>query len=204
MEKKLAIYSRTSTDKQEKGLESQQRALHDYLTYKKIPPDQVLEFSDDGVSGMKRSRPGFDKMMEAVRGGAVHTVLVYSFSRFARSTKHLIDAVDEFRELGVDFVSLTEQVDTSTAVGKFLFTIFAALAQFERDQTVDRVKNGLKNARAKGKILGRRKDPKRDDARILAELKKNPCVAEVAKLLGVSRAMVYRARDGQLHSKDPE
>jgi hypothetical protein len=78
----LAVYSRVSTDKQEKGLEAQQRALAEYIAYQKA--EGVLHFSDE-LSGMKRSRPGFDKLMAAVRAGEVHTVLVYSFSRFARS-----------------------------------------------------------------------------------------------------------------------
>jgi DNA invertase Pin-like site-specific DNA recombinase len=106
---------------------------------------------------MKSSRPEFNRMMEQVRAGEIGTVLVYSFSRFARSTKHLIEALEEFNRLGVAFISRTEQIDTSTPIGKAMFTIISAMAQLERDLTAERVKNGLKNAVAKGKTLGRPK-----------------------------------------------
>lgn len=190
MEKKLALYARTSTDKQEKGLEAQQRALHEYLEYKKI--SEKLEFFDDGISGsMKKQRPGYDALWKAIRAGEVHTVLVYSFSRFARSTKELIDALDVFEKSEIAFISLSENIDTRTPGGRLVFTIFAGLAQFEREQIVERVKNGLKNARAKGKVLGR---PKlREDEPIMDLLQKKLSVKKIAETLGVSRAAVYRA-----------
>lgn len=191
---KLALYARTSTDDQKTGLEAQERALREYLTYRKIPAESVLEFRDDGVSGTKRSRPGFDRMMAAVRSGEVKTVLVYSFSRFARNTRHLLDALEEFGERGVSFISLSEQIDTSSSVGKFLFTIFAALAQFERDQTAERVKNGLKNARAKGKRLGAPKRIKDEDIRKLKA--SGWLIPQIVRELGVSRRSVYRALKG--------
>jgi len=161
---KVALYSRTSTDKQDTGLEAQQRALHDWLKYKGVT--DYVEFSDAGVSGTKRSRPGFDRMMVAARAGEINTVLVYSYSRFARNTRHLLESLDEFDKLGIAFVSLRENTDTTTPGGRLVFTIFAGFAQFEREQIVERVNNGLKNARAKGKQLGRRKE--RDDEELRA------------------------------------
>lgn len=197
--RKLAIYSRTSTDHQGKGLEAQQRALHDYLKYKGV--SDYLEFSDDGVSGAKKSRPGFDKLMAAVRAGQVETVLVYSFSRFARNTKHLLDSLEEFDKLKVAFVSLSENIDTTTPGGRLVFTIFAALAQFEREQIVERVKNGLRNARAKGKILGRRRidNSKIQHARELAST--HATAKQIACATGLSVRTVYRRVLAKIPSK---
>lgn len=152
--KKLSLYGRVSTLRQETGLEAQQRALREYQVYKKIPDSDVLEFSDEITGTGKKARPGFEAMMAKVRAGEVHTVLVYSYSRFARNTKQLIDALEEFEKLGVDFVSISEGVDTTTPVGRLMFRFFASLAEFERDQVSERTKLGLKNAVAKGKILG--------------------------------------------------
>lgn len=187
--KKLAIYSRTSTDKQDKGLEAQQRTLREWC--KLNGHKKYLEFADAAISGMKASRPEFDQMMNLVRNGEIGTVLVYSFSRFARSTKHLIDSLEEFNRLGVAFISKTEQIDTSTPIGKAMFTIISAIAQLERDLTAERVRNGLRNARAKGKILG---TPKRiSDKKIRAYREAGMEIPAIMEKLGVSRASVYRA-----------
>jgi DNA invertase Pin-like site-specific DNA recombinase len=187
--KLLATYGRTSTDKQDTGLEAQQRTLREWC--KANGHENYLEFADAGVSGMKSSRPEFDKMMAKVRAGEIGTVLVYSFSRFARSTKHLIDSLEEFNRLGVSFISKTEQIDTSTPIGKAMFTIISAIAQLERDLTAERVRNGLRNARAKGKVLGRPKA--REDAPILELHRAGLKVAEIASRLKITRQSVYRA-----------
>jgi len=189
--KKLAIYARTSTDKQEKGLEAQERALAEYCKVKGI--SDYLRFSDEAFSGKLSSRPQFNKMMAAVRAGEIHTVLVYSFSRFARSTKQLIDSLEEFQKLGVAFVSITENIDTTNPYGKFMFTIFASIAQLEREITVERVKNGLKNARAKGKRLGRPPKDRSGERETISSLKaKGASIRAIATQLGIPRATVQR------------
>jgi DNA invertase Pin-like site-specific DNA recombinase len=114
-------------------------------------------FTDDGVSGTKSTRPGLDQMMGAVERGEIETCVVYSFSRFARSTTHLLNALTRFKSTGTAFVSLTERIDTNSAVGVAIFSILASISQLERDLIADRVKCGLANARAKGKIIGRKK-----------------------------------------------
>lgn len=189
MAKRLALYVRTSTDKQEKGLEAQVRTLKGHCEREGIVDFEV--FSDDGISGTKDSRPELDRMLKEVRAGRISGVLVYSFSRFARSTRFLVNAVEEFRRLNVEFISYTEKVDTTTPAGKLFFTLIAAMAQFERDVTADRVRNGLKNAVAKGKVLGRPK--KRQDGPIMALLSSGKKPDEVALELGISRGAVYRA-----------
>jgi DNA invertase Pin-like site-specific DNA recombinase len=114
-------------------------------------------FSDEGISGSKFSRPSLDKMMTEVRAGHVEKVIVYSFSRFARSVTHLLNALEEFRKYETAFISYTEQVDTNSPMGRAFFTIIAAISQLERELIVERVKNGLRNAKLKGKQIGRKK-----------------------------------------------
>ena len=119
--KRWALYARTSTSRQEKGLEAQVRALRTFADQKGITEFDV--FSDEGVSGAKASRPGLDQAMDAIRQGKYEGIVVYSFSRFARSTKHLLEALDEFQNLNVGFISLSESIDTKSAIGKALFTL---------------------------------------------------------------------------------
>ena len=95
--------------------------------------------------------------MEEVRRGQVDVVLVWAFDRFARSTTHLVSTLDEFQVLGVDFVSYTQQIDTTTPAGKLTFTVLAAIAEFEREIIRERVKSGMAAAKARGKHVGRRR-----------------------------------------------
>jgi len=155
VKKRIFAYARTSTEMQALGLESQIRLLRTYFEKEGIS-DYELVF-DDGISGTKSSRPGLDRLMNAVRNNEVSTVVVPAFSRFARSTTHLLNALQEFKTKGVGFVSLSEKIDTSTPVGVAIFSILAAVSQLERDLIAERVKVGLANARAKGKLIGRKK-----------------------------------------------
>jgi DNA invertase Pin-like site-specific DNA recombinase len=137
------------------GMESQVRVLKTYCEQNNI--SNVEFFCDEGVSGTKSSRPALDRMMTAVENDEVSTVIVYSFSRFARSTTHLLSALQVFKKKGVQFVSITERIDTNSAVGIAIFSILASISQLERDLIADRVKIGLANARAKGRLIGRKK-----------------------------------------------
>jgi DNA invertase Pin-like site-specific DNA recombinase len=109
------------------------------------------------MESLKSSRPALDRMMNDVRAGLVEKVIVYSFSRYARSVTHLLRALEEFKKVGVGFVSITESIDTNTPLGSAVFTILGAVAQLERDLIAERVRNGLANAKAKGVRLGRLK-----------------------------------------------
>lgn len=135
---KTVLYCRTSTGMQEKGLEAQRRALIDYCKSKRISNYEVFE--DSGVSGAKSSRPALNQVMKEVNSGQVSTVIVYSFSRFARSTKHLLNALEVFKGKQVGFISITENVDTSSPMGRAFFTIISAISQLERDLISERVK----------------------------------------------------------------
>lgn len=154
-EQRVAGYARVSTLEQATGLESQERVLRQYFEQNQIT--NVEFFSDHGISGTKSSRPALDRMMAAVENGEISTVVVYSFSRFARSTTHLLNALTRFKAKGVQFVSITERIDTNSPVGVAIFSILASISQLERDLIADRVKIGLANARAKGKLIGRKK-----------------------------------------------
>jgi DNA invertase Pin-like site-specific DNA recombinase len=153
MEKKVALYCRVSTGNQTTGLEAQVRALRDYCTRNSVT-DYVI-YEDENQSGVKQSRPALDRMMKDARDGMFHKVIVYSFSRYARSVTHLLRALEEFKKLDVGFVSITESIDTNTPLGSAVFTILGAVAQLERDLIAERVRNGLANAKAKGIKIGR-------------------------------------------------
>ena len=162
-----ALYVRVSTLDQHTGLESQIRTLKEFCDKNIIKNYEI--FADEGISGAKNSRPSLDRMMTMVREKKVDSVVVYSFSRFARSVTHLLTALEEFNKLGVSFVSYTEKMDTNSPMGKMVFVIISAVSQLERDLIIERVKNGLKNAKAKGIHIGRKKTRPSELIRALLE-----------------------------------
>ncbi len=188
MDKIVALYCRTSTSYQNKGLESQERALVEYCAAKGITNYKI--YKDEGISGSKASRPELDKMLLDIRAGDVASVIVYSFSRFARSTQHLLAALEEFRALNVSFVSVSENLETESAIGKALFVIISAISELEREILSERVRNGLNNAVKKGKKLGRKKQ--RNSVLIRELANKNYSQREIAKLAGCSKTSVQR------------
>ena len=149
--KRVALYARVSTRDQNPDL--QVKDLAEYADRRGW--GDPLIFIDRGVSGAKDSRPELDRLMEAVRKRQVDVVLVWRFDRFARSTTHLLVALEEFRTLSVDFVSYQENIDTSTPLGQVLFTIVAAVAQLERNIIRERVQAGVNRAILAGKRFGR-------------------------------------------------
>jgi len=113
------------------------------------------EYIDTGVSGAKDSRPELNRLMADAHKRHFDIVFVWRFDRFARSVSHLLRALETFKALGIDFVSFSEQMDTSTPAGKMVFTVLGAVAELERSLIRERVKAGLRNAKAKGKHVGR-------------------------------------------------
>ena len=148
---RVAIYARVSTTDQSK--EAQLLDLRRYISDRSWLVFE--EYCDNGISGTKDSRPALNKLMDDARKRKFDVVLVWRFDRFARSTKHLILALEEFRNLGIDFVSYQENIDTSSPLGGAIFTIISAVAQLERDIIAERVRAGLRRARNNGKKLGR-------------------------------------------------
>jgi|ERR1700722_10019743 DNA invertase Pin-like site-specific DNA recombinase len=150
---RIATYSRVSTLNQDTDMQT--RELREYCTRRGWV--LVHEYVDHGVSGAKESRPALNALMIDARRRKFDAVAVWKFDRMARSVAHLLRVLDEFRSLGIDFSSLSESIDTSTPTGKMVFTVLASVAELERSLISERVRAGLRNARAKGKILGRPK-----------------------------------------------
>src|SRR6266446_2080556 len=148
--KRAALYVRVSCGEQH--TESQERALREYVQRRAWVLHKIYR---DKCAGATANRPGLDELLEDCRRRAIDVVVVWKFDRFARSLRNLIAGLELFRALGVDFVSVTEAVDTSLPAGEMLFQMIGAVAQFERSLIADRVRSGLANARANGKILGR-------------------------------------------------
>jgi DNA invertase Pin-like site-specific DNA recombinase len=183
---RIAIYARVSTKDQ--SCELQVRDLRAYCAARGF--DLVREYVDVGQSGAKDSRPELNILMDDARKRQFDTIVVWRFDRFARSTKHLLSALEEFRSLGIQFISYQENIDTSSALGQALFTIVSAVAQLERDLIRERVSAGIRNARANGKQLGR---PKRvvDRDRILQMRVGGLSLQQIAATLGVGYGTIH-------------
>jgi len=149
--KRAALYTRVSTGEQ--NTEAQERALREYVQRRGWKVQKV--YRDQGQSGANAKRPALNELLRDCRRGSVDVVMVWKFDRFARSLNALISGLELCRSLGIDFVSVTEAVDTSLPAGELVFQMIGAVAQFERSLIAERVKSGLANARAKGKVLGR-------------------------------------------------
>jgi DNA invertase Pin-like site-specific DNA recombinase len=149
--KGAALYVRVSSGEQNTG--AQERALREYVQRRGWKSQQI--YRDHGISGASSNRPALNELLKACRLGSVDVIVVWKFDRFARSLKQLMSGLEMCRALGIDFVSVTEAVDTSLPAGELLFQLIGAVAQFERSLIAERVKSGLANARAKGKTLGR-------------------------------------------------
>ena len=156
-------------------------------------------FTDHGVSGAKESRPALDKMMERVKKNEAEQVIVFAFSRFARSTMHLLKGLQIFKDHKTRFVSVTESIDTDSPLGLALFTILGSLAQLERSMIQERVKAGMRNAKAKGRQIGRVR--KRNDALISSLLEAGLSFREVARIAKCSHGSVSASKKEWLAKK---
>ncbi len=140
-DKRVAVYVRVSTKDQSVDMQ-----LNDLERYSKERGFNVFKVYKDNISGTKNTRPGLDQLMNDARKRKFNMVLVWRFDRFARSTKHLVNALYEFRNLGIDFISYQENIDTSSPLGEAIFTIISAMDTLERDIIAERVKGGLRKA----------------------------------------------------------
>ncbi|MGH9716089.1 MAG: recombinase family protein, partial [Candidatus Acidiferrales bacterium] len=154
--------------------------------------DLADEYVDAGVSGSKEQRPGLNRLFVDCRKRRVDAVVVYRYDRFARSLRQLVNALEDFRALGIEFVSLHESVDSSTANGRLVFGIFASIAEFERELIRERVRSGLAVARARGKRIGRPR--KAVDAERIAQLRAGGASwRTIARDMGLSLGTVHSA-----------
>jgi DNA invertase Pin-like site-specific DNA recombinase len=186
---KTAIYARVSTTNGQDP-EMQLRELREYCQRRGWKVAQ--EYVDVGISGGKEKRPELDKLLADAHRRYFDVVVVWRFDRFARSVSHLLRALENFRSLGIEFVSLSEQVDTSTPTGKMVFTVLGAVAELERSLIAERVRAGLRNARAKGRKLGR---PRKalDGAKLISMRSQGASWRAVGAALGVAPATALHA-----------
>ena len=191
---RAAFYGRVSTTNHGQDVGLQTRELRQFAEARGW---QVFgEYLDNGISGAKDSRPELNRLMADAHKRRFDIVCVWRFDRFARSVSHLLRALETFKALGIDFVSFCEQMDTSTPAGKMVFTVLGAVAELERSLIVERVRAGMRNARAKGKRIGR---PPRTQLSMETRTAIAGCYAKektslraLAKRFGTSLATVQR------------
>lgn len=177
-------YARVSTDAQnpDRQLDALKRYGIDKLYCEKM-------------SGTKKSRPELDRMMEEIEDG--DTVVIESLSRLGRSVKNLAELMEIFNARNIRLISLKETIDTTSSTGRLLFTILSSLAQFERDVLVERTREGLNAARARGRCGGR---PHKNEAAVKKAVAlyqtKQYILKEIKELTGVSASTIYRVIKG--------
>jgi len=185
--KKAAIYARVSTPDQH--LEAQLYDLRDLAA--KRDYTVIREFEDRGVSGSKSKRAGLDAMLSSARRREFDVLLVAAFDRIARSTKNFLEIVDELNELGIEFVSAREAIDTSGPMGRMFITLVGSIAELERSLITERIRAGMRRARPEGQRLGRAPLDIDHDALVRDRLA-GMSLTSVGKKYGVSRASVVR------------
>jgi DNA invertase Pin-like site-specific DNA recombinase len=186
----IALYARVSTVNGHQDPEMQLRELREHA---RLRGWQIVgEYIDRGVSGSRESRPALNRLMADAHARKFDAVLVWKIDRFGRSLKHLVNALADLVALGVAFISLRDNLDLTTPSGRLMFQIIAAMAEFERALIQERVKAGLRNARAKGKTLGR---PRRivNVDKIAALRLQGESWRAISDRLGVGLATLYRA-----------
>src|ERR1700726_590145 len=189
MTARVAIYARVSTVNHGQDVSMQLRELRQFSEARGW--EVAGEYIVSGVSGAKDSRPELNQLMADAHKRRFDVVCVWRFGRFARSVSHLLRALETFKALGIDFVSFSEQMDTSTPAGKMVFTVLGAVAELERSLIVERVRAGLRNAKAKGKSLGRPRVTV-DAARIAALRSQGLSWAKIGGQLGLGEGTVRR------------
>jgi DNA invertase Pin-like site-specific DNA recombinase len=186
---RVAIYARVSTANNGQDPTMQTRELLEYCARRGW--ELAGEYVDVGISGTKEKRPELDRLMAEAHRRRFDVVAVWKFDRMARSVSHLLRVLETFNSLGIHFVSLSEAIDTATPAGKMVFTVLGAVAELERSLIVERVKAGLRNARAKGKRLGRPKAIV--DASRIASLRARDCSwRTIARQVGCSARTARR------------
>jgi DNA invertase Pin-like site-specific DNA recombinase len=185
---RVGLYARVSTSDQTAGMQ-----LAELRTYCGRRSWTIVgEFVDEGISGSKESRPALDRLLIAARSRGLDVVLVYKFDRFARSMKQLVNTLCEFDSIGVQFVSVHEQIDTSSPNGRLMFGIFSAFAEFERELIRERTRSGMVNAKARGVHCGRKISINVDTTKVRALRSIGCSWDKIAVEVGCSRATVQR------------
>lgn len=185
---------------QQNGLDAQIRALRIFCEQNKITDWEL--YADENQSGTKASRPALDRMMAAVEAGEIENVIVFAFSRYARSVSHMLRGLEAMRKHKTNFISLSEKLDLNTSLGNVVFVIISAISQLERDLIAERVRNGLAAARARGARIGRVR--KRNDVLIHSLLDAGLSFREIAKIAKCSHGSVSASKKEFLEKKARE
>jgi DNA invertase Pin-like site-specific DNA recombinase len=186
---RASIYARVSTTNHGQDPSVQTRELREYCERRGW--EISGEYVDAGISGSKDSRPELNRLMADAKRRRFDAVCVWKLDRFGRSLRHLVNALADLESLGVSFISIKDNLDLSTPSGRLMFQIIGAMAEFERALIQERVKAGLRNARAKGKTLGRPRVVV-DAAQIARLRSQGRSVREIAEELGYSRSLVHK------------
>jgi DNA invertase Pin-like site-specific DNA recombinase len=185
--KRAALYCRVSTVDQHP--ENQLHELRQFASQRGL--QIVKEYTDHGVSGTRARRPGLDQMLDDARRHRFDVLVVWSCDRLARNTKHLLQVLDELNQMGIQFLSQREAIDTEGPLGRAIIVIVSAIAELERCLIVERVRAGMRRARAEGRQIGRaRLDVNREQ--IVRDRRSGMSLTQVAKKHSVSRASVCR------------
>ena len=185
--KKAAIYARVSTPDQH--IETQLYQLRELALRRGF--EVVQEYTDVGVSGSKARRRGLDTMIADAHRRKFSIVLVAAFDRVARSVKHFLTVMDELNDLGIEFISARENIDTSGAMGRMFVTILGCIAELERSLIIERIKAGMRRRRLEGLPMGRA--PLAIDRQsLILDRMSGMSLTQVSKKYGVSRASVVR------------
>ena len=177
-------YCRVSTKDQDTQL--QEAAIKEYAQERGLPYELYIE----KVSGTKTNRTELQNALKAAQEGNIF--VVYKLDRLARSTKQLIDITTELEEQGVEFVSLSDNIDTSTSAGKAMFGMLAVFAEFERNIIAERTRSGLEAARKKGKKGGRPKINDKIKRQVKTLYENGESASDIAKEYGIGRSTVYK------------
>lgn len=181
-----------------KTIQNEDRQLDLLTGHYGIPMEDVFI---DKMTGARKDRPSFEKLLLVLRPG--DTVYVESLSRLSRQTSHLLELLSEWQEKGINLISHKESIDMSSATNRLLVQMIAILAEFERENSRERVCEGVASARARGRIGGRPKtDKKALDKAIRLYEAKSHSVSEVAKLCGVSKSVLYRELQSRRDPKE--
>jgi DNA invertase Pin-like site-specific DNA recombinase len=184
--KRAALYARVST-----GDQHPQTQLYDLRTLAKQRGFGIVREYADVISGAKSKRPGLDHLLSDARRGQFDVVLVAAFDRVARSVRHFLEVLDELNHLGIEFVSLRENIDTGGPLGRAIVVIVGAIAELERSLIVERVRAGMRRAKLEGRPVGRTPLDV-DRAAIVRDRLSGMSLTMVAKHHRVSRATVVR------------
>ena len=187
MSKKTTIYARVST--QDQHPEAQVKQLKRYANDRGL---QVVNIYEEKVSATKTDRPQLQKLLDDVRKRKTDAVLIWKLDRLARSTRELLNRLEEFRTLNVELISYTENIDTTTPAGKAMFSMVAVFAEFENDIRSERIRAGMENAKQKGKHLGRPPTPDATIKKIKQMSKVGLPNAHIMRETGISRNTIKK------------